>query len=539
MSKVRSFWGWGYKQDELKKAEIKKLSNMLSGFVGIDGKLQDAPKVEDLKLPHPKIKLPKSLESLADNSLAQRAQHSYGRSFKDVVRGLNNSFDGAPDAVVFPKTENDVINILEFSEKKNIAVVCYGGGSSVVGGVEMDSDYKQNYSGWISLDMSYMNALSEIDTYSRSAKFQTGILGPQLETKLKKYGLTLRHFPQSFEFSSLGGWIATRAGGHFAMGPTHIDDLLESVEVITPSGKTVSRRLPASGAGPDENRLWLGSEGILGIITSAYVKVQPRPIYVAKADILFESFKEGITCLKEIAQSGLNPSNCRLLDPLEALINGVSSKNKAVLLLGFESYNNPVNFLYEEAKKICLRNKGTLASELITIRGNSESDSSNKSSAAELWKASFIKAPYIRDALVRLGLIVETFETAVTWNNFDELYENVISGVQRNISKSLKNLGWITCRITHAYQNGLAPYFSVIAKGDQGSQISKWNEIKLIANETVVKYNGTVTHHHAVGKDHREAFAKEKSSLYLDYLKAANPYFDPQTILNPGTLIKF
>ncbi len=538
MSKVRSFWGWGYKQDELKKAEIKKLSNMLSGFVGIDGKLQDAPKVEDLKLPHPKIKLPKSLESLADNSLAQRAQHSYGRSFKDVVRGLNNSFDGAPDAVVFPKTENDVINILEFSEKKNIAVVCYGGGSSVVGGVEMDSDYKQNYSGWISLDMSYMNALSEIDTYSRSAKFQTGILGPQLETKLKKYGLTLRHFPQSFEFSSLGGWIATRAGGHFAMGPTHIDDLLESVEVITPSGKTVSRRLPASGAGPDENRLWLGSEGILGIITSAYVKVQPRPIYVAKADILFESFKEGINCLKEIAQSGLNPSNCRLLDPLEALINGVSSKNKAVLLLGFESYNNPVNFLYEEAKKICLRNKGTLASELITIRGNSESDSSNKSSAAELWKASFIKAPYIRDALVRLGLIVETFETAVTWNNFDELYENVISEVQRNISKSLKNLGWITCRITHAYQNGLAPYFSVIAKGDQGSQISKWNEIKLIANETVVKYNGTVTHHHAVGKDHREAFAKEKSSLYLDYLKAAKTYFDPQTILNPGTLIK-
>ncbi len=538
MSKVRSFWGWGYKQDELKKAEIKKLSNMLSGFVGIDGKLQDAPKVEDLKLPHPKIKLPKSLESLADNFLAQRAQHSYGRSFKDVVRGLNNSFDGAPDAVVFPKTENDVINILEFSEKKNIAVVCYGGGSSVVGGVEMDSDYKQNYSGWISLDMSYMNALSEIDTYSRSAKFQTGILGPQLETKLKKYGLTLRHFPQSFEFSSLGGWIATRAGGHFAMGPTHIDDLLESVEVITPSGKTVSRRLPASGAGPDENRLWLGSEGILGIITSAYVKVQPRPIYVAKADILFESFKEGITCLKEIAQSGLNPSNCRLLDPLEALINGVSSKNKAVLLLGFESYNNPVNFLYEEAKKICLRNKGTLASELITIRGNSESDSSNKSSAAELWKASFIKAPYIRDALVRLGLIVETFETAVTWNNFDELYENVISGVQRNISKSLKNLGWITCRITHAYQNGLAPYFSVIAKGDQGSQISQWNEIKLIANETVVKYNGTVTHHHAVGKDHREAFAKEKSSLYLDYLKAAKTYFDPQTILNPGTLIK-
>ncbi len=538
MSKVRSFWGWGYKQDELKKAEIKKLSNMLSGFVGIDGKLQDAPKVEDLKLPHPNIKLPKSLESLADNSLAQRAQHSYGRSFKDVVRGLNNSFDGAPDAVVFPKTENDVINILEFSEKKNIAVVCYGGGSSVVGGVEMDSDYKQNYSGWISLDMSYMNALSEIDTYSRSAKFQTGILGPQLETKLKKYGLTLRHFPQSFEFSSLGGWIATRAGGHFAMGPTHIDDLLESVEVITPSGKTVSRRLPASGAGPDENRLWLGSEGILGIITSAYVKVQPRPIYVAKADILFESFKEGINCLKEIAQSGLNPSNCRLLDPLEALINGVSSKNKAVLLLGFESYNNPVNVLYEEAKKICLRNKGTLASELITIRGNSESDSSNKSSAAELWKASFIKAPYIRDALVRLGLIVETFETAVTWNNFDELYENVISEVQRNISKSLKNLGWITCRITHAYQNGLAPYFSVIAKGDQGSQISKWNEIKLIANETVVKYNGTVTHHHAVGKDHREAFAKEKSSLYLDYLKAAKTYFDPQTILNPGTLIK-
>ena len=538
MSKVRSFWGWGYKQDELKKAEIKKLSNMLSGFVGIDGKLQDAPKVEDLKLPHPKIKLPKSLESLADNSLAQRAQHSYGRSFKDVVRGLNNSFDGAPDAVVFPKTENDVINILEFSEKKNIAVVCYGGGSSVVGGVEMDSDYKQNYSGWISLDMSCLNALSEIDTYSRSAKFQTGILGPQLETKLKKYGLTLRHFPQSFEFSSLGGWIATRAGGHFAMGPTHIDDLLESVEVITPSGKTVSRRLPASGAGPDENRLWLGSEGILGIITSAYVKVQPRPIYVAKADILFESFKEGINCLKEIAQSGLNPSNCRLLDPLEALINGVSSKNKAVLLLGFESYNNPVNFLYEEAKKICLRNKGTLASELITIRGNSESDSSNKSSAAELWKASFIKAPYIRDALVRLGLIVETFETAVTWNNFDELYENVISEVQRNISKSLKNLGWITCRITHAYQNGLAPYFSVIAKGDQGSQISQWNEIKLIANETVVKYNGTVTHHHAVGKDHREAFAKEKSSLYLDYLKAAKTYFDPQTILNPGTLIK-
>ncbi len=534
---VRSFWGWGNEGEALKSREINYFARLLGNFIPSGESLKLPPRKEDLKFPKPRFNPPKSFSVQVDYSSLERARHCYGRSFKDVFRGLNNDFTDPPDAVIFPKTKQEVIDTLDYCQKKNFAVNCYGGGSSVVGGVEIDHDLLSNYSGWISMDMTHMNNLVSLDKFSRSANFQGGILGPALEKKLKRHNLTLRHFPQSFEFSSLGGWIATRAGGHFATGPTHIDDLLEALEVVTPIGTTVTRRLPASGAATDENRLWLGSEGILGIITSAWVKVQPRPTFVAKADIAFDDFKQGIACLKEIAQSGLNPTNCRLLDPVEAFINRVSASNKAILLLGFESYDHEINFLFDRGKEICRSYSGELISESLITKDQINSPVISDS-AAESWKASFIKAPYVRDALIRIGLIVETFETAVTWDGFDKLYFNVIDQINREIKKHLNGNGWVTCRITHAYPNGLAPYFSVIASGRSGSQISQWNEIKRIASETLNKYNGTITHHHAVGKDHREGYYGEKSEIYIGYLKNAKKYFDPESILSPGNVLK-
>ncbi len=537
MAAVRSFWGWGYQKDELKISEIKALVRLLGDFVKPETPIKTPPKKDSLNLQEPKIKLPASLLKLADTSNQQRARHCYGRSFKDVVRGLNNEFIDPPDFVLYPKTVKDVIDILDYSSNKDIAVICYGGGSSVVGGVEFDHEMKQNYAGWISMDMTCMDKLNYLDKDSRSASFQAGILGPGLEEKLKPNNFTLRHFPQSFEFSSLGGWIATRAGGHFAMGPTHIDDFVESLEVVTPVGTTVTRRLPASGAASDENRLWLGSEGMLGIVTSAWIRVQPRTRFVAKADVAFDSFKEGISCLKDIAQSGLYPSNCRLLDPVEALINGVYAANKAILLVGFESYDHEVSSSFRRAKEICKSHRGVVVSESV-LDNEISRNSNSKQTAGGSWKNSFIKAPYFRDALVRLGLVIETFETAVTWDNFDELYFNISNEINRYLSEKLNGSQWVTCRITHAYPNGLAPYFSVIASCKNNSQTAVWNDIKQIANETIIKFNGTITHHHAVGKEHRDGFKIEKSQLYLDYLKNTKKYFDPKSILNPGNVIR-
>ena len=379
----------------------------------------------------------------------------------------------------------------------------------------------------------------ELDRTSRAARIQAGVLGPALEDQLRPHGLTLRHFPQSFEFSSLGGWIATRSGGHYATLYTHIDDFVESLRVLTPAGVVETRRLPASGAGPSPDRLFIGSEGILGVITEAWMRLQDRPRFRAGASLRFageDGFLRGAEAVRRLAQSGLHPSNCRLLDAQEAQTSGAGDGSHAVLVLGFESADHALDAWMARALECC-RDAGAEvpafagATPPSDARGADDGDG-----AAGAWRRAFLQAPYVRDVLVGCSVIAETFETAIPWDAFPEFHQNVMAAT-RDAVKRVCGAGTVACRFTHVYPDGAAPYYSVLAPGRPGGELEQWAEIKAAASEALLAGGGTITHHHAVGRDHRPGYDRERPELFARALRAAKAALDPKATLNPGVLI--
>jgi alkyldihydroxyacetonephosphate synthase len=320
--------------------------------------------LERAHLPAPRVEAPAKLAGLCADDAHARASHALGRSYSDVVLGFRGRFEHAPDFVARPRSEQELEAVLEWCISERMAAIPYGGGTSVVGGVT--PDVGDGYNGCVSIDMGAFDRVLEVDAVSRSALVQAGALGPSLERQLREHELTLRHFPQSFECSTLGGWIATRAGGHFATVWTHIEDFVESVRAITPAGPWESRRLPGSGAGPSPDRLLAGSEGVLGVITSAWMRVQPRPVHRSSAGVRFEGFLQGAECVRAIAQSGLNPANCRLLDAgeVELTMAGDGGTRReapghALLVLGFESADHPVEEAMGRALEVCAEHGGS------------------------------------------------------------------------------------------------------------------------------------------------------------------------------------
>src|SRR5712692_2091417 len=319
----RSFWGWGWEERLPDEAAREALGTQMAAMLGSpapDPRPLPALEQAIAGVPPPAVVPPPAIAAFCDASPEARLRHAYGRAYRDLVRGFACDFSSAPDFVCLPRSEEDVARALEACAKAGIAVAPYGGGTSVVGGVEAGGRGRPA----CSIDLGRLSRVLEVDAVSRAARIQAGALGPDLEGQLRPHGLTLRHFPQSFEFSTLGGWIATRAGGHFATLYTRIDDLVESVRLITPAGVWGARRFPASGAGPSPDRLALGSEGILGVVTEAWVRVQAKPTHRASTSVRFGSFAAGAEAVRAIAQAGLYPANCRLLDPTEALLNGVA-----------------------------------------------------------------------------------------------------------------------------------------------------------------------------------------------------------------------
>ena len=320
-SRRRKFWGWGFEDTVLSGDEERQLLGNYATRFGVDSfERLPRPSADDIALATPRLTIPNSLERICSTDHLERLCHTYGKSFMDTLRAFTGEFTNAPDVVAYPETEADVVSVLDWAADAKAAVIPFGGGSSVVGGVE--PAVSEKYRGSISLDLARLDNVLEIDHTSRTACIQAGIFGPALEAALKPEGLTLRHFPQSFEFSTLGGWIATRSGGHFATLYTHIDDFVESLRVVTPNGILESRRLPGSGAGPSPDRLFIGSEGALGVITEASMRLQHRPKHRASLGIAFADFYQAAEAVRAISQAGLYPSNLRLLDPVEALING-------------------------------------------------------------------------------------------------------------------------------------------------------------------------------------------------------------------------
>ncbi|WP_067549545.1 FAD-binding oxidoreductase [Nocardia crassostreae] len=531
---ARSCWGWGNSADAVVGAERAALTERVAAMLPqADLTVHEAPDPGGLHVPESRIRVPDSLAALASEGAVDRIVHGHGQAFRDVVRALLGRVDHVPDVVVRPRTEQDVIDILDWCTGVGVAVVPFGGGTSVVGGVEPRCS--KDYGGVVALDTGLLDRVVEVDHTSRAARIQAGILGPAVESGLSPHGLTLRHFPQSFEFSTLGGWLATRAGGHYATVYTHIDDMVESMRVVTPAGVSESRRLPASGAGPSPDRMFLGSEGILGVITEAWMRVQVRPRWRAGASVLFAEYDGAVRATRAIAQSGLYPANCRLLDPVEAFINAGTASAGGVLVLGFESADHPVDVPMRHALRICREYGGAAPDGVRSTDGDADSGSA-RTASAESWRSSFLRMPYQRDALAAQSMIVENFETACTWDRFDALRAAVLAAAESGF-RSAGVTGVVTCRFTHVYPDGPAPYFGIYAAGTWGRTVEQWDEIKAAVSEAIATSGSTITHHHAVGRDHRPWYDRQRPEPFAAALRATKAALDPAGILNPGVLI--
>jgi alkyldihydroxyacetonephosphate synthase len=518
MARERNRWGWGFADAVIGDEQARAAAAGLPALVGFAAAGLVAPVAADaLDLPAPRVAPPPALAAICSDDDADRAAHSLGKSYLDVVRALRARYEDVVDLVARPRDEAGVEAVLAWATGANVAVIPYGGGTSVVGGVE--PRVPERFDGALSLDLGALDRVIEVDPVSRAARIGAGASGPRLEEQLAEHGLTMRFYPQSFELSTLGGWIATRAGGHFAVGPTHVDDLVEAVRAITPGGVWASRRLPGSGAGPSPDRLLLGSEGILGVITEAWVRVQPRPEHRAGRTVRFATFAAGAEAVRAIVQSGLRPAACRLIDAVEARQAGAGSGAEAVLVLGFESTGHPVDDDLARALALC-RDAGGAADEA-------------GGAGAGAWREAFLQMPYLRDMLVRLGVLCDTFESAVTWERFAAFHEQVVGATRAALGEPCR----VTCRFTHVYPDGPAPYFTVMAPARAGEEVAQWHEVKRAASDAVLAAGGTITHHHAVGRDHRPWYDVQRPAPFAAALAAAKAAVDPAGVLNPGVLL--
>jgi alkyldihydroxyacetonephosphate synthase len=539
MSRRRSWWGWGYEDEAMTDEQVERLGAAVAERFSLDGlEVRAAPRVADLDLPEPRVRPPASLADLCSTDPHERAAHTFGKSYRDLVRAFAGDLEHPPDLVARPRTEADVVDLLDWCSDAGVAAIAYGGGSSVVGGTE--ARVGDGFAGALSIDLTALDRVMEVDRTSRAARIQAGALGPVLEDQLRPQGLTLRHFPQSFEFSTLGGWLATRSGGHYATVYTHIDDMVESLRVVTPAGLVESRRLPGSGAGPSPDRLFLGSEGSLGIITEAWMRLQDRPVFKGSAGVRFDDYQRAVEATRALSQSGLFPTNCRLLDAGEAMLSAGVDDGANLLVLGFESADHPVDAWIERAVEVARDHGGTVPDGIKLSQAERADDGAGgagagREGAVGAWRNAFVRAPYTRDGLVRLGMIVETFETACTWDRFGDLHAAVTERVGKAVERICGG-GWITCRFTHVYPDGPAPYFSVMAPGRPGSETAMWDEIKAVAGDVLADHGATITHHHAVGRDHDPWYRRQRPALVGDALAAVKATLDPAGVLNPGVI---
>jgi alkyldihydroxyacetonephosphate synthase len=529
-------WGWGYEDQAPTARQLREAGEGIRERFGFGGEVEKPVPLEAVELRKPRLKRPSGFGDLFSDARYERVSHALGKAYRDVVRGFRGEFENPPDLVAFPRDESEIEAVLGWAEAEGAAVVPFGGGTSVVGGVEPRLGERPV----VTLDLRRLDRVLEVDPASLAARIQAGATGPRLEAQLRERGLTLRHFPQSFEYATLGGWIATRAGGHFATRETHIDDLVESVRAVTPRGEWRSRRLPASGAGPSPDRLLLGSEGILGVISESWVRVRPRPEFKASAAVRFADFGVAARAVREISQSGLHPANCRLLDAGEAELTGAGDGSASLLILGFESAALPVEEALEATIAIAREHGGEPGE---TRASGGERPGEDGGDAVETWRGAFLLAPYLRDTFVACGVLSETFETAITWDRLEEIQATVMEAARAATAAATgcpaegPGAPRVSCRLTHVYPDGAAPYFTVLAPAVRGGEVGQWDEVKAAVSEALLDAGGTITHHHAVGRDHRPWYDRQRPAPFAAALRAAKAELDPGAVLNPGVLI--
>jgi alkyldihydroxyacetonephosphate synthase len=543
-------WGWGYEDQAPTATALAEAAAGIRERFGFGGEVRAAVPLDEVEVRAPRLKAPDAFGDLFTDAKYERVSRALGKAYRDIVRGHRGEFENPPDLVALPRDCSEVETVLNWAEAEGAAVVPFGGGTSVVGGVEARLGERPV----VTMDLRRLDRLIEVDPTSLAARIEAGATGPRLEEQLREHGLTMRCFPQSFEYATLGGWIATRAGGHFATKETHVDDLVESVRAVTPRGTWESRRLPGSGAGPSPDRLLLGSEGILGVITDAWVRVRPRPEWKAAATVRFENFAGACAAIREIVQAGLDPANCRLLEAAEAELTGAGDGSSHLLLLAFESAHHPVEDPLVLAIEASESHGGTadeprltepavLTGRKLDTEASFRPTNTEARDPAESWRGAFLLAPYLRDTFVACGVLSETFETAITWDKLEEFHATVMETTRRVVAEVSgappegRGAPVVTCRFTHAYPDGVAPYFTVLAPAVRGGEVEQWDEIKAAVSEALIGGGGTITHHHAVGRDHRPWYDRQRPAPFAAALRAAKSELDPAAILNPGVLL--
>ena len=526
----RSFWTWGNVSDEPSDTERRKMAQVMSQRLGQEVTPPPIPKLEDVELRTSRIQVPGDLADFVSADHRERALHTYGGHMLELLKALRGQFDSPPDAVAHPRNEDELEATLTWCDQHGYTAIPYGGATSVVLGLSVPEESEHA----VTIDMDHFNQVLEIDDTSRAINVEAGVFGPDLEDQLRPAGLTLRHFPQSFPWSTVGGWVATRSGGHYATNHTHIDDFVESVRMLTPNGWWESRRLPGSGAGPSPDRMVIGSEGILGIISRCWLRVQKRPVFRATAGVVFPSWATGYEATRNIVQAKLWPANLRLLDPAEAEASAGLDGVQSLLIIGFESADVVQGSNIHEAVRIARDFAGVIDDDAIMI-DDGGGKATGREGAVGAWRQSFIGV----NAGVSngLGLLGDTFETSITWDQWPDFDALIRDRVGAALRETLGEGARLSCRFTHIYPDGPAPYYSFSGVAKIGGEAEQWQHIKDTASQAIVDGGGTCTHHHAVGRMHRPGYDQQVPEPFQAALRAMKKSLDPNGILNPGVLI--
>jgi alkyldihydroxyacetonephosphate synthase len=528
MRRQKKFYAWGYADEGLTAAEIRSWEAEIARHYHLSGfDVSPPPLADEISLRPPRVAVPAALQPIVRTDHLTRLEHSYGKAWFDACRMFMRSVPNPPDAVAFPETEQHIAHVLDWCAQSGAKVIPYGGGSSVVKGIEPTEAFDKV----VTLSMRHMDKVLEVDAVSQAARIQGGVYGPHLEDQLRNTPFTMRHYMQAYQCSTLGGWIATRSGGHYATLYTHIDDFVESTRVVTPAGTLETRRLPGSGAGPSPDRMILGSEGILGIVTEAWVRLRKKPRFRAATSVRFSSFHAGADAVRGITQTGLYPANCRLLEAREALPDMSWQNEEAVLVLAFESADHPLEAWMSRALKICRDCGGTADTAAL------EDENAHRAGAAGAWRNRFIRAPYYTEHAVARGLLSTTFETAITWERFHDFHATITKVSRDAIKQVTGQDGTVTCRFTHVYPDGPCLYFTLGGILDKRAMLEQCMAILTTCMTATVEHGGTTTHHHAVGRFHRPFYDKQRPELFARALRAAKRELDPKGMMNPGVLI--
>jgi alkyldihydroxyacetonephosphate synthase len=526
MASEPSWWGWGDPtQTPVLSDEIMKL--LVDGLGARPG-WQRPRSMSELELPSTRLDR-ESAAALAGVVGAEHAlddgetriRHVRGKSTPDLLRLRAGEVGSAPDLVLLPGSHEQVLELLRICSERRIVVVPFGGGTSVVGGLEPDAS---GYAGMVAVDLGRMNSLVELDEVSRLAVLEPGLRGPQAESLLAARGYTIGHFPQSFQYASLGGFAATRSSGQASAGYGRFDDLVLSLRVATPAGTLDAGRAPRSAAGPDLRQLILGSEGALGVITSLTLQVRPAPEARVYEGWRLPSFDAGLEAVRELAQDGPLPTVLRLSDEAETSVNlarpselGTGGRG-CLAVVGYEGVFRSVELDRVAVAAVLSRAGGT------PVAG-----------AGPAWERDRYRAPYLRDALLDAGALVETLETVGFWSGLPRLYE-VVVGALRDSLTSHGTPPIVLCHVSHVYPAGASLYFTV-ACAQADDPVSQWRAAKAAASDAIQAAGGSITHHHGVGRDHLPWYEHEVGELGIHALRAVKAQLDPAGILNPGVLL--